>query len=354
MPERPRLQVLEAVNSSSHVNLRNRRWCQEFHRYGHKVAWGRQKAPRSFGGWWGRREWTMSWSSSSTASLPSPVACSSINTSRSWGWPLDVIATRTRKRHSQFTGLSISLWPTSLFLGCWTLHSRILVQGGRPIQANHRPWYWQTHGRRKRKHWRIWNSGKTDLWTLLSSPKSSKVKAGKVVVEVGGLAEWEEVHNFTKTVKFQYFWHSQRFNLGSQRLPTSFLSMPWLSTRSSWTRSERKRWEFNQLFFFKTKTFVEHRLILQARLEQENTNPITFEWLVRICFMKSSSPKSFFPPGAKQYIELPDQVVPLWSTLVWQVLLQVSPYCLQWQKEKHFIFLVLAGIETIIWCGRVW
>ena len=119
MPERPRLQVLEAVNSSSHVNLRNRRWCQEFHRYGHKVAWGRQKAPRSFGGWWGRREWTMSWSSSSTASLPSPVACSSINTSRSWGWPLDVIATQTRKRHSQFTGLSISLWPTSLFLGSW-------------------------------------------------------------------------------------------------------------------------------------------------------------------------------------------------------------------------------------------
>ena len=64
-------------------------------------------------------------------------------------------------------------------------------------------------------------------------------------------------------------------------------------------------------FFLKTKTFVEHRLILQARLEQENTNPITFEWLVRIYFMKSSSPKSFFPPGAKQYIELSDQVVPL-------------------------------------------
>ena len=176
MPERPRLQVLEAVNSSSPVNLRNLRWCQEFHRYGHKVAWGRQKAPRSFGGWWGRREWTMSWSSSSTASLPSPVACSSINTSRSWGWPLDVIATRTRKRHSQFTGLSISLWPTSLFLGCWTLYSRILVQGGRPIQANHRPWYWQTHGRRKRKHWWIWNSGKTDLWTPFSIPKSSKIR----------------------------------------------------------------------------------------------------------------------------------------------------------------------------------
>ena len=50
---------------------------------------------------------------------------------------------------------------------------------------------------------------------------------------------------------------------------------------------------FNQLFFLKTKTFVEHRLILQARLEQENTNPITFEWLVKIYFMKSSSPKSF-------------------------------------------------------------
>ena len=64
-------------------------------------------------------------------------------------------------------------------------------------------------------------------------------------------------------------------------------------------------------FFLKTKTFVEHRLILQARLEQENTNPITFEWLVRIYFMKSSSPKSFFPPGAEQYIELSDQVVPL-------------------------------------------
>ena len=40
---------------------------------------------------------------------------------------------------------------------------------------------------------------------FFSSPKSSKVKAGKVVVEVGGLAEWEEVHNFTKTVKCQYF-----------------------------------------------------------------------------------------------------------------------------------------------------
>ena len=119
-------------------------------------------------------------------------------------------------------------------------------------------------------------------------------------------------------------------------------------------QDQRGRGEIQPTFFLKTKNIVEHRLILQARLEQENTNPITFEWLVRIYFMKSSSPKSFFPPGAKQYIELSDQVVPLWSTLVWQVLLQVSPYCLQWQKEKHFIFLVLAGIETIIWCGRVW
>ena len=45
-------------------------------------------------------------------------------------------------------------FPLAHFIISWilTLHSRILVQGGRPIQANHRPWYWQTHGRRKRKH----------------------------------------------------------------------------------------------------------------------------------------------------------------------------------------------------------
>ena len=61
-------------------------------------------------------------------------------------------------------------------------------------------------------------------------------------------------------------------------------------------QDQRGRGEIQPTFFFKRqKTFVEHRLILQARLEQENTNPITFEWLVRIYFMKSSSPKSFFP-----------------------------------------------------------
>ena len=156
-------------------------------------------------------------------SLLSLEECSSIATLRLWGWLLDVIATQTRKRHSRCTGplppvkckVSDSLdFPTVKKCSLkkkWRflsgVFSKLLIQGGRPLQAHHRPWYGQTHGRWKGKHWRICNSSKISyplrpsMWNTIpfAITATQKVKAGKVVVEVGGLAEWAEVLNLTSS-----------------------------------------------------------------------------------------------------------------------------------------------------------
>jgi len=67
------------------------------------------------------------------------------------------------------------------------------------------------------------------------------VRAGKVVLEVGGLAEWAEVRPWLSTVAHQLPFHA--IAVHSEQL-------------------DKIREE-------------------EARLEQENQNPITFEWLVR-------------------------------------------------------------------------
>jgi len=66
------------------------------------------------------------------------------------------------------------------------------------------------------------------------------VKAGRVVVEVGGMAEWTEVQPWLSTVAAQLPFHA-------------------LAVHSDQLDKIREE---------------------EARLEHENTNPITFEWLV--------------------------------------------------------------------------
>ena len=77
--------------------------------------------------------------------------------------------------------------------------------------------------------------------------------------------------------------HSQkRCNLGCQQSPPSSPFMPLLFILTSWTKSERRRWEPVTTLWEILDTFhILTCFVFQARLEQENTNPITFEWLVR-------------------------------------------------------------------------
>ena len=74
------------------------------------------------------------------------------------------------------------------------------------------------------------------------------MKAGKVVVEVGGLAEWAEVHNFSKTEMSIFLTFSKVqpwLSTVANQLPFHALAVH--SEQLDKIREEEVR--FNQLFF---------------------------------------------------------------------------------------------------------